>query len=766
MTEREVKLAVGGLLHDIGKVIYRTGDGRKHSQSGYEFLKEEVKLDDKDILNCVRYHHSDSIKGADIENDSLAYIVYIADNIASAADRRKREVEDYGFEASMPLQPVFNILNGNHSDYYYSPMMLQQEVNYPCKEKKIFDEMFYNQVKIKLNETLRGIEWNEIFINSLLETLEATLSFVPSSTAKDEIADISLYDHVKMTAAIGNCIYQYLDQENDNNYKERLYKNANSFYDEKAFLLYSIDMSGIQSFIYTIHTKDALRMLRAKSFYLEIMMEHIIDSILEKTGLSRANLIYLGGGHCYMLLPNTDNVKNILATHNKELNDWLLERYDISLYAADAYVETSANILKNVPENSYSDMFKELSNQLGNKKSHKYSATDILHLNDKIKDDYSRECRVCKRLEYIDDDGMCDTCRRLANMSKGILYQPFFVISNDQIENGLPLPGGCYMLAESEEQLRTRMSNNRDTFVRAYSKNDFYTGMNIATKIWVGNYTKGQTFEELAKASQGIHRLGIMRADVDNLGQAFVSGFDGKYCTLSRTATLSRQLSIFFKYYINGILEGRNATIVYSGGDDMFIVGAWNEVIELSMDIRNAFMKYTEDTLTISAGIGMYVSSYPISQMALEIGEYESKSKSLEGKNAVTLMPDGNMHSEKNGQNNVSDGTYKWDIFEQKVLNEKYKVIEQFFSGSEERGKAFLYRILELIRERKESINFARYAYLLARMEPQYDASVEQKELYRNFSRQMYEWMQSEEDCIQLKTAINIYAYKIRESEG
>ena len=60
-----------------------------------------------------------------------------------------------------------------------------------------------------------------------------------------------------------------------------------------------MDISGIQSFIYTIGEKGALKGLRARSFYLEIMMEHIVDELLEKLSLSRANLIYTGGGHCY-----------------------------------------------------------------------------------------------------------------------------------------------------------------------------------------------------------------------------------------------------------------------------------------------------------------------------------------------------------------------------------------------------------------------------------------------------------------------------------
>ena len=42
-----------------------------------------------------------------------------------------------------------------------------------------------------------------------------------------------------------------------------------------------------QKFIYTITTKSALKSLRSRSFYLEIMMEHIIDTLLDKLHLSR-----------------------------------------------------------------------------------------------------------------------------------------------------------------------------------------------------------------------------------------------------------------------------------------------------------------------------------------------------------------------------------------------------------------------------------------------------------------------------------------------
>ena len=46
--------------------------------------------------------------------------------------------------------------------------------------------------------------------------------------------------------------------------------------------------------------------------------------------------------------------------------------------------------------------------------------------------------------------------------------------------------------------------------------------------------------------------------------------------------------------------------IVYSGGDDVFLAGAWNEVIAVFMDLRKSLERFTQGTLTISGGIGVY----------------------------------------------------------------------------------------------------------------------------------------------------------------
>ena len=131
--------------------------------------------------------------------------------------------------------------------------------------------------------------------------------------------------------------------------------------------------------------------------------------------------------------------------------------------------------------------------------------------------------------------------------------------------------------------------------------------------------------------------------------------------------------------------------------------------------------------------------------MAREVGE-------LEGKNAITLFDESN--------------TYDWEDFISDVLEEKYKTLMAFFGQQDqERGKAFLYHLLEYIRNSDEKINIARFAYTLARLEPETEADTETKERYRKFAQNMYHWIQNKKDRKSLITAIYLYVYSVRERQ-
>lgn len=761
------KLTTGALLHDVGKIVYRCGDGRSHAESGYAFLKENAALDDQEILQQIRYHHASGIKKASLPLHSLAYITYLADNIAAAADRRRSDGQGYGFSRDLPQDSIFNLLNGNDAHMKYAPAFLDGQINYPTSRTIPYHESFYAACLDNIRDCVRGIYYNPSYINSLLEVLEANLTYIPSSTSKQEVADISLFDHSKLTAALACCIWEYLQEEKVEDYKTALYQQAEQFYQVRAFLLYSIDISGIQDFIYTIADDGALKALRARSFYLELLMEHLVDTILERVGLSRANCVYCGGGHAYLLLANTKETVQQITAFESDMNHWFLNTFGTSLYVAGGYAACSANELKNEPAGSYQQIFRTISNHIGERKLNRYTSAQLIQLNNQTRQEDVRECKVCHRTDRLGENGKCLICEGIERFSKAIQSKPFFAITTTKDgDRLLPLPDDCFLVAEDAVSLRQRMKSDQG-YQRAYCKNAFFTGTDIATKLWVGDYQNGDSFQDLAQESAGIRRLAVLRADIDNLGQAFVSGFESekygqRYVTLSRTATFSRKLALFFKRHVNTLLENgntflvdgddpaRKATIVYSGGDDMFVIGAWDDILGFAVDLYDTLSRYSQGMLTISAGIGIYPEKYPIAAMARQTGALEDAAKAHPGKNAITLFQE--------------DNTYGWEEFINQVWFEKFELIRDFFQSMPDYGKSFLYRLLELMRSREEKINLARYAYLLARMQPSKEEPEERQTLYRDFSQKMYQWMQKEEDCRQAITAIYIYLYTIRET--
>lgn len=86
----------------------------------------------------------------------------------------------------------------------------KEDINYPMEAPVAMNEHFYKTVVDQITDNLLGIKLDEEYVNSLLSVLEVNLTYIPSSTSKRELADISLFDHVKITAAVASCVEQYL----------------------------------------------------------------------------------------------------------------------------------------------------------------------------------------------------------------------------------------------------------------------------------------------------------------------------------------------------------------------------------------------------------------------------------------------------------------------------------------------------------------------------------------------------------------------------
>ncbi|MCD8256214.1 MAG: type III-A CRISPR-associated protein Cas10/Csm1, partial [Oscillospiraceae bacterium] len=691
------------LLHDVGKLVLRANpDGRNHSEAGAEFLARFFGAEDKDLLRAVRHHHAADLKHLHASED-FSFIVYEADNLAAGSDRRALENATGGFSAGANLESVFNLFGGDAKggarEAFYLRGLDEPEgaMQFPQAADRIRASVSEYQILYQhLEANFQRRSPAKMSLNELLRILEATMSYVPSSTNRAEAADISLYDHMRLTAAYAAALYRYFKANGISDYQSHTTGDGGrALRGQEVFLLVSGDLSGIQSFIYAIPSAGAMKSLRGRSFYLEILLENVVDEILCACGISRSALLYTGGGHFYLLLANTEETKEVLARCREEINDRLLRLFGGALYLATAWTpcaaaeflpqaeggEASAG-MSGARRSGTQEVFRRVSEGLAQEKLCRYSPAQLGAMfspesaYNRLRDS-SRECGICHSstadlIPYPGEEGAeaCPMCAHLYTFGKSILDKDVFCVSEEKRSDALPLPGigrELYLSAETMEGAATVACE------RIYIKNKVYTGERLMTHLWLGDYAfrdaknRVSELEELAAMSGGgkeeraIPRLGVLRADVDHLGAAFLAGFPAQYATLTRTAALSRQLSLFFKKYMNSLCGGqlngvgekgeekfslfdrrkeerRAAHIVYSGGDDLFLIGAWDEIVEFAVDLRRAFRRFTGGKLRFSAGIGIFKPKCPVAEMARRTGDLESLAKAHPGKDAVALF--------------------------------------------------------------------------------------------------------------------------------
>ena len=113
--------------------------------------------------------------------------------------------------------------------------------------------------------------------------------------------------------------------------------------------------------------------------------------------------------------------------------------------------------------------------------------------------------------------------------------------------------------------------------------------------------TEPASTETLASRAAGLGTWGVLRGDVDNFG-----------IRIRRAQTIEEhiQLSVMYKQFFAGELEvlcsmpefWRKVTVIYSGGDDFAVYGAWDALIGLAREMERLFRRFTEANLTDFAG--------------------------------------------------------------------------------------------------------------------------------------------------------------------
>ena len=135
--------------------------------------------------------------------------------------------------------------------------------------------------------------------------------------------------------------------------------------------------------------------------------------------------------------------------------------------------------------------------------------------------------------------------------------------------------------------------------------------------------------QTLARRAQGRSAWGVLRGDVDHFG-----------VRLRRVHSIEEHvpLSVLYKQFFAGELEvlcslpefWRKVSIIYSGGDDFAVYGAWDALIALAREVQRLFHRFTEENLkdypgpegkTISMAIALAPETYhPLAAVYEEAG--------------------------------------------------------------------------------------------------------------------------------------------------
>ncbi|MEK6590853.1 MAG: type III-A CRISPR-associated protein Cas10/Csm1 [Nitrospinota bacterium] len=551
-------------------------------------------------------------------------------------------------------------------------------------------------------------------------------SHIPAATVGKVVPDVSLYDHSKMTAALSSAIYLYHRQ------KESLEIEKIKDYGGKKFLIVTGDFYGIQNFIFSegeSTNKAAAKLLRGRSFIVSLITELAADMLCREAGLTHLSIVLNAAGKFTVIAPNTKEVSEKIKSVEEKINDWLIKCFYGACALGISSVEASCddfvlggfgNLWKKLVKESekkklskislekYGGAIEDYLDQFNNDLDKKLcpfcgkrpSSTEV-EGNKILGDEKSACCKICRDHIYIGTN-LVKTNRIAITTTDADIYgdkllEPIFgkyQLSLDVEGKLLSLVSEGTLLKYWDISISKDGKISRDItakfingYVPKYRDEDNHDERLLSGRKREETLLKliealkpGQeipkTFLHIAKKSlnltdkavkfTGIEALGVLKADVDNLGHIFAFGL--KRSSLSRLASLSRQMNYYFSIYVPYILntkeEFRDIYTVFAGGDDLFLIGPWNRIIEFALFMNDSFKRYVcgNSDITISAGISINKPGEPVVSFA-ERGERAVKKSKENEKDSITLF----------------DESIKWKEF--KELTDIKKEIEGWLEG-------------------------------------------------------------------------------------
>jgi len=357
-----------------------------------------------------------------------------------------------------------------------------------------------------------------------------------------------------------------------------------------------------------------------------------------------------------------------------------------------------------IQKGGYKKLRSEIDTKLEDMKLHKFDLKDFdckLSYDNDINNETL--CPYCeKRKIKNSEEKICEFCDKFVKIGQKLANNKFMAIGNIGIKIFKDLH---ISFANTPEKLKGEIFDivNDDKF-RGYAK------WEISSYV-PKNEDEILTFEDIAKMSviegiengerkRGVEALGILKADVDFMGK-FILGEAGIDVTASfaKFNFFSRLMNYFFSVYVPYMIRRKYPYIytIFSGGDDLYVVGPWDMVIEFSREIREHFVRFCEHQMKLSAGYVMVKSNRPIDFVSRIVEEAENLAKNYKPnqpfdekeKNAIAIFGEVLSFDEFNNEDEL--------IF----IKEELEEFNSIFALS----TAFLYRLLDFCESAKKINN-------------------------------------------------------------
>lgn len=650
-------LYLAALLHDIGKFRQRATDRYKpHQEHSYEFVNEDFadffSPCGDTFKNAIRHHH----RAPDQFQHLIEKQVILADRL-SATEREDEEREAEDFVESALVSPLSR-LKGATKDYRYplTKLNLDRDTVIPTESADVNQETYaalWEQFTSAFRKVTQGTHCTPASYQTVVALLHKYTSRMPSSTPwghgeKKTVPDISLYDHLRTTAAIAACIGPELSETDVDTQLNK--QNPN----EKICALIKGDISGIQTFLYQILSSGAARELRGRSFYLQLLTEAIAQWVLRQFDLPVTNLLLASGGHFFILAPYhkaREKLDSLRRTISQNL--WALHSGDISCILAGISITTN-----DFEADNFSSKWQDVSEKIQQRKQEKWSEMPPHDMFE----------------NFFEPHGDKEVNWEFGELGRHLREAAYFV-AFEVPESPVPEKPDwraaikafgldVHLCADTHGKPTAPQQAERAVVYRLRDT-DFLSDRGLEKFRWEGlsvsydfcslpqviahrhdraDQDTIADYDYLANASEGVQWLGALRMDVDDLGTVFTEKLD--HVKISRLATLSESLRLFFEGYVPQLCREYNAKqkndileLIYAGGDDLFLVGGWSALPEIAQKIRDEFRDFvTGDHVTLSGGIAIEHKKYPLYQFAAQSGEAEKAAKSIDGKNAITFL--------------------------------------------------------------------------------------------------------------------------------